>query len=161
MRLVDDYRVVAFLARRQYGKTTTFAKIALKKMMKQRDHTVIFGSAKLGLSREIVRKEAQILQAAIGQAVQQATEGAVQVAQREARRRVHRHRREGRQRRPRLSKREHRGPVRRRLDPGGDRDQAVPKGRQIESGANFLAWSPNFESSFHVLSRLGAMTLQK
>lgn len=67
LRLVDEYRLLAFLARRQYGKTTTFAKVALKKMMKQRDHTVIFGSAKLNLSREIVRAEAAILQAAIAE----------------------------------------------------------------------------------------------
>jgi hypothetical protein len=68
VRLVDDYRLFAFLARRQFGKTTTFARVALKKMMKQRDHSVIFGSAKLNLSREIVRKEAEILQAAIREA---------------------------------------------------------------------------------------------
>lgn len=65
IHLVDEYRLVAFLARRQYGKTTTFARIALKKMMRRKGHTVIFGSAKLNLSREIVRKEAEILQHAI------------------------------------------------------------------------------------------------
>ncbi len=80
LRLVDQYRLIAFLARRQYGKTTTFAKVALKKMMKNRDHTVIFGSAKLNLSREIVRKEAQILQAAIDEAIASARAGALQVA---------------------------------------------------------------------------------
>jgi hypothetical protein len=66
MRLIEHHRLLAFVARRQYGKTTTFAKVALKKMMKQRDHTVIFGSAKLSLSREIVRKESEILRAALG-----------------------------------------------------------------------------------------------
>ncbi|HMO51899.1 MAG TPA: hypothetical protein PKE26_11000 [Kiritimatiellia bacterium] len=75
-RMVDQYRICAFLARRQYGKTTTFAKIALKKMMKQRDHTVIFGSAKLSLSREIVRSESRILQAAIQAAVTEIPDGA-------------------------------------------------------------------------------------
>lgn len=65
MRMVDQHRLVAFLARRQFGKTTTFSAVALKKMMKQRDHTIIFGSAKLNLSREIVRKEAAIMQSAI------------------------------------------------------------------------------------------------
>lgn len=80
--LVDDYRLLAFVARRQYGKTTTFAKIAMKKMMKTRNHTVIFGSAKLNLSREIARKEAEILQAAIAEAVAQAgkTAGSLRVA---------------------------------------------------------------------------------
>ena len=79
MHLVDQWRLVAFLARRQYGKTTTFAKIALRKMMKTRDHTVIFGSAKISLSREIVRKEANILQSAISEAVAQAADGALRV----------------------------------------------------------------------------------
>lgn len=52
-------RVAAFKARRQYGKTTTFGKIAIYKMMKLRNHTVIFGSAKLSLATEIVRKQEQ------------------------------------------------------------------------------------------------------
>lgn len=64
-QFVDQHRIAAFIARRQYGKTTTVGGIALKKMMRTRMHTVIFGSAKLSLSREIVRKEAQIMQAAL------------------------------------------------------------------------------------------------
>jgi hypothetical protein len=64
-RFVDEHRISAFLARRQYGKTTTVAGVALKKMMRTRGHTVVFGSAKLSLSREIVRKEAQIMQQAL------------------------------------------------------------------------------------------------
>lgn len=62
LRLVDVHRLLAIVARRQYGKTTLFAAIALKKMMKKVGHTVIFGSAKLNLSREIVRKEGEIIQ---------------------------------------------------------------------------------------------------
>lgn len=65
MRLIGTHRRCAIVARRQYGKTTIFSAIALKKMMKVPGHTVIFGSAKLNLSREIVRKEAEILQKAI------------------------------------------------------------------------------------------------
>lgn len=65
MRLVEEHRLAAFLARRQYGKTTLFSAIALKKMMKRVNHTVIFGSAKLTLAREIVRKEAAVMQKAI------------------------------------------------------------------------------------------------
>lgn len=79
MRLVDQYRLIAFLARRQYGKTTTFGKIALRKMMKTADHTVIYGSAKIDLAREIVRNEARVLQAAITEAVAQAAAKQVQV----------------------------------------------------------------------------------
>lgn len=57
-RGVERHRVTGLLARRQYGKTTIAARIALKKMMKTAGHTVIFGSVKLDLGREIVRKEA-------------------------------------------------------------------------------------------------------
>ena len=71
LRLTDEYRILAFLARRQYGKTTTFARIALKKMMKTPNHTVIFGSAKLNLSREVVRKESEIIQATIAAAIEE------------------------------------------------------------------------------------------
>jgi len=74
-RMVDQHRLLAFLARRQFGKTTTFAKIALKKMMKTPNHTVVFGSAKLNLSREIVRMEAAILQAAIAEAIKEGSGG--------------------------------------------------------------------------------------
>lgn len=69
IQMESKHRMLAFLARRQFGKTTTFAKVALKKMMKTRNHTVIFGSAKLNLSREIVRMEAAVLQATISQAI--------------------------------------------------------------------------------------------
>jgi len=69
MRLTDEHRLTAILARRQFGKTFIFAGIALKKMMKRPGHTVIFGSAKLNLSREIVRKEASVIQDAIHQAI--------------------------------------------------------------------------------------------
>lgn len=79
MRLTDQYRVMALVARRQWGKTTIFSKIAMKKMAKKRDHTVIFGSAKLTLSREIVRKEAQIIQAAIDELIAQAAQDSLQV----------------------------------------------------------------------------------
>ena len=33
-QLVERYRLLGFIARRQYGKTTTCANVALKKMMK-------------------------------------------------------------------------------------------------------------------------------
>ncbi|HOC56649.1 MAG TPA: hypothetical protein PKI20_13585 [Verrucomicrobiota bacterium] len=63
-RGVAVHRVAGLLARRQYGKTTIAARVALRKMMKRPGHTVIFGSVKLDLGREIVRKEAAALQAA-------------------------------------------------------------------------------------------------
>lgn len=73
-QLVEQYRLLGFIARRQYGKTTTCANIALRKMMKHHDHTVIFGSAKLNLSREIVRKEAAVFEKVIRAAMKKAEE---------------------------------------------------------------------------------------
>ena len=58
-RDVDLHRIAAFLTRRQYGKTTNGARISLKKMMRTAGHTVVFGSVKLDLGREIVRKESE------------------------------------------------------------------------------------------------------
>ncbi len=63
-RGVEAHRISGLLARRQYGKTTIASRIALKKMMKIAGHTVIFGSVKVDLGREIVRKEADALQKA-------------------------------------------------------------------------------------------------
>lgn len=65
VRGVDRYGITGFLARRQYGKTTILSSIALKKMMKKPGHTVIFGSVKLNLGREVVRKESEIIRKAI------------------------------------------------------------------------------------------------
>ena len=79
-RLVDMHRLLAFVARRQYGKTTTFANIALKKMMAVAGHTVIFGSAKLNLSREIVRKEAEVISRGIAAASRALEAGRLVVA---------------------------------------------------------------------------------
>lgn len=71
-RLVRQYRVAGLLARRQYGKTTIASRIALRKMMKVAGHTVIFGSLKVDLGREIVRKEAEALQKAFAMMTQEA-----------------------------------------------------------------------------------------
>ncbi len=78
--LVEDIRLLAFLARRQFGKTTTFGNIAMSKMMRRKDHTVIFGSAKLNLSREIVRKESSVIESAIAEAIRRAKTGKLLVA---------------------------------------------------------------------------------
>ncbi len=64
-RGIDRHRIVGLLARRQYGKTTIAARIALKKMLRRPGHTVVFGSVKLDLGREIVRKEAEAIQRAL------------------------------------------------------------------------------------------------
>lgn len=78
--LIRHYRMLAFVARRQYGKTTTFANIGLLKMMRTRNHTVLFGSAKLNLSREIVRKEAEAIEKGISSAIRKLRDGSFQVA---------------------------------------------------------------------------------
>lgn len=62
---VQKHRLCANVARRQYGKTTIAAKIALRKMILVRGHSVIFGSVKLDLGREIVRKEAHVFQSTL------------------------------------------------------------------------------------------------
>lgn len=58
------HRITGFLTRRQYGKTTEAARIALKKMMLTPGHTVVFGSVKLDLGRDITRKESEAMQKA-------------------------------------------------------------------------------------------------
>ena len=63
-RGLEIHRICALVARRQFGKTTGVSRIALKKMMRKAGHDVVFGSVKLDLGREIVRKEsAQLRQA--------------------------------------------------------------------------------------------------
>lgn len=66
-RGIEEHRICGFLTRRQYGKTTNAALISLKKMMRKAGHTVVFGSVKLDLGREIVRKEAEAIHRAIAQ----------------------------------------------------------------------------------------------
>jgi hypothetical protein len=73
-RGVEQHRVCGLLARRQYGKTTIASRIALKKMMKTAGHTVIFGSVKVDLGREIVRKESDAMQKAFSLLANQAKE---------------------------------------------------------------------------------------
>ncbi len=65
-RGIEEHRIAGFLTRRQYGKTTEAARIALKKMLRIPGHTVVFGSVKLDLGREITRKESEAMQKAFG-----------------------------------------------------------------------------------------------
>ena len=58
---VNKHRLCAFKARRQYGKTTTLATIALKRMCALPNHTVIFGTARLNLATELVRKQDELV----------------------------------------------------------------------------------------------------
>ena len=58
---VNKHRLCAFKARRQYGKTTTLATIALKRMCALPNHTVIFGTARLNLATEMVRKQDELV----------------------------------------------------------------------------------------------------
>lgn len=74
-RGVERHRIAGLLARRQYGKTTIASRISLKKMMKRPGHTVIFGSVKVDLGREIVRKEAEAMQKAFAALAQVAQDG--------------------------------------------------------------------------------------
>ena len=74
-RGVREHRLTGCLARRQYGKTTIASQISLEKMMRTPGHTVVFGSVKLDLGREIVRKEAEAMQKAIRGLVAMAAQG--------------------------------------------------------------------------------------
>lgn len=69
---IDLHRITGFLTRRQYGKTTEAARIALKKMMRTPGHTVVFGSVKLDLGRDITRKESEAMHRAFRILAQQA-----------------------------------------------------------------------------------------
>ncbi|MDE2101208.1 MAG: hypothetical protein KGL39_28440, partial [Patescibacteria group bacterium] len=79
-RDVDLHRISAFLTRRQYGKTTNAARISLKKMMRTPGHTVVFGSVKLDLGREIVRKESEQMMRAFQVIQQLAAQGRLHLA---------------------------------------------------------------------------------
>lgn len=58
---VESKRICAFKARRQYGKTTTLAAIALRRMVKMPNHTIIFGTARLNLATELIRKQDELV----------------------------------------------------------------------------------------------------
>ncbi|MFN0068333.1 MAG: hypothetical protein ACKVYV_11930 [Limisphaerales bacterium] len=79
-RGVQRHRVCGFLTRRQYGKTTTAARVALKKMIRTPNHTVVFGSVKLDLAREIVRKESEAMQRAAAMLDDDAAKAGVKLA---------------------------------------------------------------------------------
>lgn len=79
-RDVDLHRIVAFLTRRQYGKTTNAARISLKKMMRKAGHTVVFGSVKLDLGREIIRKESEQMQRAFQMVAAQAAQAKMKLS---------------------------------------------------------------------------------
>lgn len=63
-RDVREHRVCGLLARRRYGKTTIAGRIALRRMMKVPGETIVFGSVKVDLGRDMVREEAKQLRAA-------------------------------------------------------------------------------------------------
>ena len=73
-RGIELHRITGFLTRRQYGKTTEASRISLKKMMRRVGHTVVFGSVKLDLGREITRKESEAMQKAFAIIAQQAAQ---------------------------------------------------------------------------------------
>jgi hypothetical protein len=65
MRRLEDYRMLGFIARRQYGKTTLFAGLALMAMMRHPGLLVTYGSATLLLGRELIMRESRILREAV------------------------------------------------------------------------------------------------
>src|SRR4051812_12347472 len=63
---------ILLLWRRQLGKTTTIAHLALKRMMKKRGHLFTFASASLLVGREVIYREAAILESALEELGKQA-----------------------------------------------------------------------------------------
>ena len=59
----DDYRMLLMLWRRQFGKTTTLASVALRRMMQIRRHLVTYASASLTVGQELILREASLLMA--------------------------------------------------------------------------------------------------
>lgn len=57
----DEYRMLLALWRRQFGKTTTLASIALRRMMERRHHLVTYASASLNVGQELILREASLL----------------------------------------------------------------------------------------------------
>lgn len=66
-------------ARRQFGKTTTLAGIALKQMMKHRGRLVTFASASINVGKELIYKEAHVLNSALVDMKAQAEAGGMQL----------------------------------------------------------------------------------
>ena len=76
----EAHRVTGFVTRRQYGKTTFAALLSLLWMIQFKGVSIIFGSVKLDLGREINRKEAGIIQGAITNLVATATAAKTKLA---------------------------------------------------------------------------------
>lgn len=66
-------------ARRQFGKTTTLAGVALKQMMKHRGRLVTFASASINVGKELIYKEAGVLQDALADMKAQAAAGGMKL----------------------------------------------------------------------------------
>lgn len=79
IRQCDLVGFLLLLWRRQFGKSTTLANVALKKMMKRRGRLVTFASASLLVGREIIQKESQVLQAALDDLRKKAREAQMQL----------------------------------------------------------------------------------
>jgi hypothetical protein len=61
MKRFGEVGMIYFEARRQFGKTTTFAGISLKQMMKHPGRLVTFASASINVGKELIYKEAAVL----------------------------------------------------------------------------------------------------
>lgn len=61
MKRFGQVGMIYFEARRQFGKTTTFAGISLRQMMKHPGRLVTFASASINVGKELIYKEAAVL----------------------------------------------------------------------------------------------------
>ncbi len=67
IRRFGSVGMIYWEARRQFGKTTTMAGVALKQMMKHRGRLVTFASASINVGKELIYKEANVLNDAMSE----------------------------------------------------------------------------------------------
>jgi hypothetical protein len=72
IRRFGSVGMIYWEARRQFGKTTTMAGVALKQMMKHRGRLVTFASASINVGKELIYKEANVLNDAMSEMRSQA-----------------------------------------------------------------------------------------
>lgn len=78
IRKAETAGMIYFECRRQFGKTTTFAGIALKKMMQRPGRLVTFASASLNVGKELIYKQENLLSSGISELRTAQAQGGVQ-----------------------------------------------------------------------------------
>jgi hypothetical protein len=79
MKRFGEVGMIYFEARRQFGKTTTFAGISLRQMMKHPGRLVTFASASINVGKELIYKEAAVLSDALSAMKEEAAAAKMQL----------------------------------------------------------------------------------